>query len=544
MVAELLDKNNRIKQLNEAIQKKATANLCNNCKKAIVEGSSLGNNVTSSDLLDPSSQVKVIIDEYFLISIHISIYFSWFHNSTQFNFYILLLQTENDEHFTVYSSTPTPRTRSDSCSSKDTIIAPRKHHLNNPNLQVVTQALHIPPKLDGANDINEETNEAHSNEVERLRRDMRKLKDYLKTSVQERKMLVKKIGTLNDRVAAAHVRKSVSPEKSTMTDSPKINVSFEDRSFEDLGIQCSLLNGQEVNDPNFDRFASELKDEIVSENATASVPAIVNNLNMSQDAVAKLEAILLENEDCKEKFITLLENLEASSDTETRNCYRLNVTNVTNCYKRRSFIEPDHYEEKSRMSSECLEDNSISGVICPDTQTGVNHKINQLNQQEMQSCSSMTSSLPDPSMIDLMELSFDNASTSLQGISVDHPSEVACDNQLQPTIQHDDSPQLRRLNQDMERKRRDLEHKTILLETLEDQNKEKDKIIRDQAGVLEEYRMEILRLRDERRDMNSGRVSSSQQQYQHHSKKRPPQRKTFSNESQQVRNMKVSKFSF
>ena len=71
---------------------------------------------------------------------------------------------------------------------------------------------------------------------------MRKLKDYLKTSVQERKMLVKKIGTLNDRVAAAHVRKSVSPEKSTMTDSPKVNVSFDDRSFEDLGIQCSLQN--------------------------------------------------------------------------------------------------------------------------------------------------------------------------------------------------------------------------------------------------------------------------------------------------------------
>merc|ERR1712223_1408550 len=48
--------------------------------------------------------------------------------------------------------------------------------------------------------------------------------------------------------------------------------------------------------------------------------------------------------------------------------------------------------------------------------------------------------------------------------------------------------------------------------------------------------MEILRLRDERRDNNSGRVSSSQQQYQHHSKKRPPQRKNFSNESQQQSN--------
>ena len=443
----------------------------------------------------------------------------------------------------VYSSTPTPRTRSSSCSSKDTIIAPRRHNLNNPNLQIVTQALHIPPKSEATNDaIEEGNNEAHSNEVERLRRDMRKLKDYLKTSVQERKMLVKKIGTLNDRVAAAHVRKSVSPEKSTMTDSPKVNVSFDDRSFEDLGIQCSLQNEHTQEDPNFDRFASELKDEIVSENATASVPTLVNNLNMSQEAVAKLESILLENEDCKEKFISLLENLEASSDTEPRNCYRLNVTNVTNCYKRRSYIEPDQFEEKSRMSSECLEDNSISGAICPDNQMGINPNMTQLNQPEMQSCSSMTSSLPDPNMIDLLELSFDNASTSLQGITLEPPNGIACDNQLQPTLHQDENPQLRRLNHDMERKRRDLEHKTILLDALEDQNKEKDKIIRDQAGVLEEYRMEILRLRDERRDMNGGRVSLSQQQYQQQSKKRPPPRKTYSNESQQVINLKYRGF--
>ena len=356
---------------------------------------------------------------------------------------------------------------------------------------------------------------------------MRKLKDYLKTSVQERKMLVKKIGTLNDRVAAAHVRKSVSPEKSTMTDSSKINVSFEDRSFEDHGIQCTLLNGQEKVDQNFDRFASDLQDEIVSQNATASVPAIVNNLNISQEAVAKLESILLENEDCKEKFISLLENIEASSDT----MYTSNVTNVTNCYKRWSRIEPDPFEEKSRMSSECLEDNSISGVPFPQNQTGPNQK---LHQNEMLTCSSMTSSLPDPSMIDLMELSFDNASTSLQGITVEPPSILTCDNQLQPLSQHDESLQLRRLNQDMNRKTRDLEYKTSLLETLEDQNKEKDKIIRDQADVLEEYRMEILRLRNERRDMNSERISSSQQQYQTHSKKRPSQKKSMSNESQQV----------
>jgi hypothetical protein len=170
----------------------------------------------------------------------------------------------------------------------------------------VTQALHIPPTAIATNDSIEELNEANANEVEKLRRDMRKLKDYLKTSVQERKMLVKKIGTLNDRVAAAHVRKSVSPEKSTMTDSPRIDISFEDKSYEDLGIQCTLQDELLHEDPNFARFASELNGEVLNENANTSVPAIVNNLNMSEEAIARLESILLENEDCKEKLMTYL----------------------------------------------------------------------------------------------------------------------------------------------------------------------------------------------------------------------------------------------
>ena len=127
-----------------------------------------------------------------------------------------------------------------------------------------------------------------------------------------------------------------------------------------------------------------------------------------------------------------------------------------------------------------------------------------------------------------------NASTSLQGVTVESPNpcSLLLDAPFQRSLHQDDNPQLRRLNLDMERKRRDFEHKAILLDALEDQNKEKDKIIRDQAGVLEEYRMEILRLRDERREVSSGRISG-QQQYQHQGKKRP-QRKILSNDSQQV----------
>ena len=193
------------------------------------------------------------------------------------------LQQQLDENFMVYSSTPTPRTRTSSTSSKETIIASGRNRLKNPNLQIVTQALHIPPKIEDAkNDGVEEINEANANEVERLKRDMKKLKDYLKTSVQERKMLVKKIGTLNERVNAAHVRKSVSPEKSTMTESPRIDdMSFEDKSYEDLGIQCSLQDNATHEDPNFIRFASELNSQVSDQNNSNLVPTFVNNLNIS-----------------------------------------------------------------------------------------------------------------------------------------------------------------------------------------------------------------------------------------------------------------------
>ena len=401
-------------------------------------------------------------------------------------------------------------------------------------MQIVTQALHIPPQNDVVNEPIEELNEANANEVERLKRDMRKLRDYLKTSVQERKMLVKKIGTLNDRVAAAHVRKSVSPEKSTMTDSPRVDMSFEDKSFEELGIQCSLHDEGNPEDSNFVHFASELKSEVLSQNANTSLPSIVNTLNISQEAVSRLESILLEDEDCKEKLINLLENLESTSDTETRNCYRLNVTNVTNCYKRRSYIEPDQYDEKSRMSSEYLQDESITRDQ-QLVQDGDTAQMKAINPTEVQSCSSMASSLPDPNMIDLLELSFDNASTALQGIAVDSINGCALtpESPYPSSLQGDDAnTNISRLNQDLERRKRDLENKAIMLDALEDQNQEKDKIIRDQAGVLEEYRMEILRLRDERREFNSGRASG--QQYQQQTKKRHL-RKTLSNELQQVR---------
>ena len=390
----------------------------------------------------------------------------------------------------------------------------------------MTQALHIPPQIDTSNEPKEEINAANAKEVERLKSDMRKLKDYLKTSVQERKALVKKIGTLRDRVTEAHVRQSVSPEKSTMTEF--------DRSFEEMGIQCNLLDDNNE-ESNFNQFAHELDNEVLNEDAKTSVPPNFNRLNISDDSVARLETILLQNENSKEKIMDLLENFEAS-DVETGNCYRLNVPNVTNCYKRRSYLDVEQYDDNSRMSSECLQ-NDESTPHGENTQDGNASNEMALIKQEPRSCSSMASSLPDPNTIDLLELSFDNNSPSLQGLEVEALSSgcpLALESPYQPILQDgEDTGQAKRLGQELERKRRDLEHKSIVLDALEQQNQEKDKIIRDQADVLEEYRMEILKMREEKRELNSGRVCG-QQSYTSQSKKRHP-RRTLSADQQQVR---------
>ena len=62
LVAELMDKNDKIKQLNDFLQKKSSNLLCKNCKKILEVGEAEwddGN--VSKDLLDPSHLVKVCV---------------------------------------------------------------------------------------------------------------------------------------------------------------------------------------------------------------------------------------------------------------------------------------------------------------------------------------------------------------------------------------------------------------------------------------------------------------------------------------------------
>ena len=69
-------------------------------------------------------------------------------------------------------------------------------------LQVVTQNLHIPPNSYSL---------PNQSEVDRLKNDIKKLRDYLKTSVQERKLLLRKIGTLNERLVKAGAASEATP---------------------------------------------------------------------------------------------------------------------------------------------------------------------------------------------------------------------------------------------------------------------------------------------------------------------------------------------
>ena len=67
--------------------------------------------------------------------------------------------------------------------------------------------------------------------------------------------------------------------------------------------------------------------------------------------------------------------------------------------------------------------------------------------------------------------------------------------QQQPGVPHDNV--IRKLSDEIERRNQDLENKMAVLDMLEEQLEEKDRVIIEQGGLLDEYRKEILRLRDE-----------------------------------------------
>ena len=68
--------------------------------------------------------------------------------------------------------------------------------------------------------------------MEKLRKEVKKLREYARLSVQDRKVLIHKIGTLKDKVHETSVRKSASPLRSTNTT--------------EVGVQCNAGSGNEL----------------------------------------------------------------------------------------------------------------------------------------------------------------------------------------------------------------------------------------------------------------------------------------------------------
>lgn len=90
---------------------------------------------------------------------------------------------------------------------------------------MVTQYLHVPPSPEVSDSIAE---------LEKLRKEVRKLREYARLSVQDRKVLIHKIGTLKDKVHETHAaRKSMSPARTFEQETTVV--------MREASIQCNLL---------------------------------------------------------------------------------------------------------------------------------------------------------------------------------------------------------------------------------------------------------------------------------------------------------------
>ena len=115
-------------------------------------------------------------------------------------------------------------------------------------LQVVTQTLHIPP-TDLAPDS---PIPAPPPELEKLRKEVKKLREYARLSVQDRKVLIHKIGTLKDKVHETSVRKSASPLRSL--------------ALKDSAVQCNLVmeNEQQLESSHWLGMVARLQQKLVN----------------------------------------------------------------------------------------------------------------------------------------------------------------------------------------------------------------------------------------------------------------------------------------
>lgn len=302
-----------------------------------------------------------------------------------------------------------------------------------PRLQVVTQTLHIPPtsKPLGGHENSSESHE--SDEVERLRRDMAKLKEYLRTSVQERKLLLKKIGTLNERIAQVQKNKLVVLQNGYPVPASDLAKSFP----KSVSIQCNL--------------GSKIMDESTS-------PSSPRSLNLR---IANLQQRLTRSSEDAEALRAYLESLVDVIEPLTRQPGSKLSPELVLGIKRAVLDSLEMVKSHSRAPTPLVRDTTTSLA------GGDEDEMDAFRPASATSGNSWRSGLPDPSHLDL--------------------------GKFQQHLKSDPSS----LSSHSEKLRQELDEKTAMLELLEEQLDEKDQMMLEQERMLDEYRLEILRLQEE-----------------------------------------------
>ncbi len=248
-------------------------------------------------------------------------------------------------------------------------------------------------------------------EVDRLKRDIKKLRDYLKTSVQERKLLLRKIGTLNDKLAKVDGNRAIAcsvckEENSELSGAPE-GLAPRHLLLRIANLQQRLANTSE----DADLLRSQLESVVESLEPLAKKNLVCSALVMSTKKV--------------------VEQSRATSKSVSRAPTPL-VLEVL--HKEGDIADAEQDRQRNRLSVGSM------------------------------------GSLPDPSLLDFGELN-----KSYESAVKTKPANLYDEDQVSI----------------------ELERKTALLDLMEDKLAEKDGLIREQASLLEEYKVEMLKIKGE-----------------------------------------------
>jgi hypothetical protein len=237
-------------------------------------------------------------------------------------------------------------------------------------------------------------------EVDRLKRDIKKLRDYLKTSVQERKLLLRKIGTLNERLSKA-----------------------------DNG-DCSLCR---------EKMLCSMTTE---GHATAPRYLLLRIANLQQRLANSCE----DSDLLRSQLETIVETLDPLAE----------MNYVPRELVGSTLMAIERSKTVSKFVSRAPTPLVVESVFKED------EEAEQDPQRWKRLSTGSVSSLPDPSMLDFGDLARPRLAIS-----------------------------------DADQRSFDMERKVALIDLMEEKILDKDSVIREQSSLLDEYRVEMGKLREE-----------------------------------------------